>query len=59
MKKIIVYYILPADGSGGQDKCDSGVVGNARPCQGRDRGFEPRLSLRGTLVFQGFFDFFY
>ncbi len=26
-------------------KCDSGVVGNARPCQGRDRGFEPRLSL--------------
>ena len=25
--------------------CDSGVVGNARPCQGRDRGFEPRLSL--------------
>ena len=27
--------------------CDSGVVGNARPCQGRDRGFEPRLSLAG------------
>ena len=27
------------------NKCDSGVVGNARPCQGRDRGFEPRLSL--------------
>ena len=27
------------------DICDSGVVGNARPCQGRDRGFEPRLSL--------------
>ena len=26
-------------------RCDSGVVGNARPCQGRDRGFEPRLSL--------------
>ena len=26
-------------------KCDSGVVGNARPCQGRDRGFESRLSL--------------
>ena len=26
-------------------ECDSGVVGNARPCQGRDRGFEPRLSL--------------
>ena len=36
--------------------CDSGVVGNARPCQGRDRGFEPRLSLcrpdsSGDLVF--------
>ena len=28
-----------------QKRCDSGVVGNARPCQGRDRGFEPRLSL--------------
>ncbi len=28
-----------------QEECDSGVVGNARPCQGRDRGFEPRLSL--------------
>lgn len=28
--------------------CDSGVVGNARPCQGRDRGFEPRLSLSHT-----------
>ena len=27
------------------NKCDSGVVGNARPWQGRDRGFEPRLSL--------------
>ena len=32
------------------DKCDSGVVGNARPCQGRDRGFEPRLSL--SEIFQ-------
>ena len=30
------------------NKCDSGVVGNARPCQGRDRGFEPRLSLFAT-----------
>ena len=49
MKKIMVYYILPADDSGGQDKCDSGVVGNARPCQGRDRGFEPRLSLLERL----------
>ncbi len=29
--------------------CDSGVVGNARPCQGRDRGFEPRLSLYKSL----------
>ena len=35
--------------------CDSGVVGNARPCQGRDRGFEPRLSLLGTLRYQSLF----
>ena len=39
--------------------CDSGVVGNARPCQGRDRGFEPRLSLSieslVNLVFTRFF----
>ena len=43
--------------------CDSGVVGNARPCQGRDRGFEPRLSLLGRepqpLEFRGFADFFF
>ena len=42
--------------------CDSGVVGNARPCQGRDRGFEPRLSLslikkRRSPVNAGFFFF--
>ena len=36
--------------------CDSGVVGNARPCQGRDRGFEPRLSLLRTLKSQSPFD---
>ena len=36
-------------------KCDSGVVGNARPCQGRDRGFEPRLSLSNPLMIQGIF----
>lgn len=39
--------------------CDSGVVGNARPCQGRDRGFEPRLSLsffgNGDLYLRYFF----
>ena len=29
----------------GTDKCDSGSVGRVRPCQGRGRGFEPRLSL--------------
>ena len=38
---------------------DSGVVGNARPCQGRDRGFEPRLSLsyehlKGEIIEDGF-----
>ncbi len=41
--------------------CDSGVVGNARPCQGRDRGFEPRLSLvlkkSKNYVFTRFLDF--
>ena len=25
--------------------CDSGSAGRVRPCQGRGRGFEPRLSL--------------
>ena len=41
-----------------QDMCDSGVVGNARPCQGRDRGFEPRLSLFKSqeLSFLAFFN---
>ena len=42
--------------------CDSGVVGNARPCQGRDRGFEPRLSLLffdgESLIFKDFFHAF-
>ena len=40
------------------NKCDSGVVGNARPCQGRDRGFEPRLSLFKSqeLSFLAFFN---
>ena len=43
----IVYYITRARHKRAHkhNKCDSGVVGNARPCQGRDRGFEPRLSL--------------
>ena len=27
------------------NECDSGSVGRVRPCQGRGRGFEPRLSL--------------
>ena len=41
-----VIYVLCLREHGKQlNKCDSGVVGNARPCQGRDRGFEPRLSL--------------
>ncbi len=26
--------------------CESSSVGRARPCQGRGRGFEPRLSLQ-------------
>ena len=38
--------------------CDSGVVGNARPCQGRDRGFEPRLSLYSKRDIQTDVSFF-
>ena len=35
--------------------CDSSLVGKAPPCQGGDRGFEPRLSLFETPdVFWGF-----
>ena len=40
---------------GMNQRCDSGVVGNARPCQGRDRGFEPRLSLYYPDLLSGFF----
>ena len=28
-------------------ECESSSVGRARPCQGRGRGFESRLSLEG------------
>ena len=46
LTKPFLYCILLLVADEGQMyKCDSGVVGNARPCQGRDRGFEPRLSL--------------
>ena len=31
--------------------CDSSLVGKAPPCQGGDRGFEPRLSLFETPDF--------
>ena len=41
-----------------QDICDSGVVGNARPCQGRDRGFEPRLSLLRKGIMHSMVPFF-
>ena len=43
-------------GTAGKTKCDSGVVGNARPCQGRDRGFESRLSLSKNQHNSGFRD---
>ena len=36
----ITRFVLPA-----LNVCDSSLVGKARPCQGRDRGFESRLSL--------------
>ena len=39
-------------------KCASGSVGGARPCQGRGRGFESRLALffisAEALIYQGF-----
>ena len=42
--------------------CDSSLVGKAPPCQGGDRGFEPRLSLADRnpkhLVFMVVSDFF-
>ena len=41
------------------NKCDSGVVGNARPCQGRDRGFEPRLSLFTEILVNPVFTRFF
>ena len=47
-----IYFVAEVTVSARNNKCDSGVVGNARPCQGRDRGFEPRLSLLGELLKQ-------
>ena len=42
----MVLFIIFSSRDGRPDGiCDSGVVGNARPCQGRDRGFGPLLSL--------------
>ena len=41
----VLYNTCSTQESTQPNTCDSGVVGNARPCQGRDRGFEPRLSL--------------
>ena len=39
-KSCIVYFVLKKN-----CVCDSGSAGRVRPCQGRGRGFEPRLSL--------------
>ena len=39
-KSCIVYFVLTKNYI-----CDSGSAGRVRPCQGRGRGFEPRLSL--------------
>ncbi len=33
-----------------QSKCESSSVGRARPCQGRGRGFESRLSLKFVVL---------
>ena len=35
--------------------CESSSAGRARPCQGRGRGFESRLSLKSPPVREGFF----
>jgi hypothetical protein len=37
------------------NKCESSSVGRARPCQGRGREFEPRLSLQNPLSIRGIF----
>lgn len=47
-----IVYLVAEVNTSQHNKCDSGVVGNARPCQGRDRGFEPRLSLSGLRVIE-------
>jgi len=36
-------------------KSESSSVGRARPCQGRGRGFESRLSLKPLKKLRGFF----
>ena len=38
-----------------REKCASGSVGGARPCQGRGRGFESRLALLKNAGRQHFF----
>ena len=35
--------------------CGSGSVGRALPCQGKGRGFEPRLPLQLPCFLAGFF----
>ena len=58
LKKLLTFWfkygILIKSLTDSDKKCDSGVVGNARPCQGRDRGFEPRLSLSKARAFENF-----
>ena len=39
-------------------ECESSSVGRARPCQGRGRGFEPRLSLQEKASLLGEVIFF-
>ncbi len=53
-----IVYLVAEENTFSRNICDSGVVGNARPCQGRDRGFEPRLSLLQTRTIRPGFLYF-
>ena len=47
IKTCVKYYLYLHLHHDNQDRlCESSSAGRARPCQGRGRGFEPRLSLR-------------
>jgi hypothetical protein len=56
IKTCVKYYLYLHLHHDNQDRlCESSSAGRARPCQGRGRGFEPRLSLRGQSTGNGAF----